>query len=108
MSTKKPRSLNEYAVVPVITETSPARGEREDRSYDDHLALVGQVADRFAQSDAFAGAQATWTANTQRRYLNDLELFSAYLGSAHIERPAEDLFNDAEAWRGMKIGRAHV
>ncbi|TMC42304.1 MAG: hypothetical protein E6J31_04450 [Chloroflexi bacterium] len=102
MSTKKPRSRDEYAVVLVSPETSPARGEREGHSYDDHLALAGQVADRFAQSDAFAEAQVTWTANTQRRYLNDLELFSAYLGSAHIERPAEDLFNNAEAWRGMK------
>ena len=86
------------------SETSPARGEREGYSYDDHLALAGQVADRFAQSDAFTEAQATWTANTRRRYLNDLELFSAYIKSAHIERSAEALFNDAEAWRGMTFG----
>src|SRR5207245_1023976 len=52
MSTKKPRSRDEYAVVLVSPETSPARGEREGYSYDDHLALAGQVADRFAQSDA--------------------------------------------------------
>ena len=104
MSTKKPRSRDEYAVVLVSPETSPARGEREGHSYDDHLALAGQVADRFAQSDAFTEAQATWTANTRRRYLNDLELFSAYIKSAHIERSAEALFNDAEAWRGMTFG----
>ncbi|TMC64577.1 MAG: hypothetical protein E6J21_03465 [Chloroflexota bacterium] len=73
MSTKKPRSRDEYAVVLVSPETSPARGEREGYSYDDHLALAGQVADRFAQSDAFTEAQATWTANTRRRYLNDQE-----------------------------------
>ncbi len=104
MHTKKQRSRDEYAVIPVTPQTSPVGGERVSRSYDDHLALAGQVADHFAQSDAFAQAQAIWTANTQRRYLNDLELFSAYLESAHIERPAEALFNDAEAWRGMTFG----
>jgi integrase len=104
VDTKKQRSRDEYAVIPLAPETSPVVGERSKRSYDDHLALAGQVADRFAQSDAFAEAQATWTANTRRRYLNDLELFSAYLESARIERPAQALFNDAEAWRGMTFG----
>src|ERR1700731_2251143 len=101
MQTEKQRGRDEYAAVPV---TAPAGGERARRSYDDPLVLAGQVADRYAQSDAFAEAQATWTANTQRRYLNDLELFSTYLGRAHIERPLEDLFNDAEAWGGMTFG----
>lgn len=84
---------------PVVTV-----GSTRGAPYDDHLALAGQIADRFAQSDVFAEAQATWTANTRRRYLNDLELFSAYLESARIKRPAEDLFNGAEAWRGMTFG----
>jgi integrase len=104
VNTKRLRSRDEYAVIPVTPETSPVGGEKARRSYDDHLALAGQVADRFAQSDAFAEAQAIWTVNTRRRYLNDLELFSAYLESAHIERPAEALFNDAQAWRGMTFG----
>jgi integrase len=104
MNTEKHSSRNEYAIIPIIPETSLARRQKAMRSYDDHLALAGQVADRFAQSDAFAEAHATWTPNTRRRYLNDLELFSAYLWSAHIERPAEGLFNDAEAWRGMTSG----
>jgi integrase len=104
MNTKKHSGRSEYAVIPITPETSLARREKARHSYDDHLTLAGQVADRFARSDAFAEAQATWTSNTRRRYLNDLELFSAYLGSAHIERPAEDLFNDAEAWRGMTFG----
>jgi integrase len=104
MPTKKDRHQKSYAVMPVAPESAPAGGERAGRSYDDHLALAGQIADRFAQSDAFTEAQAGWTANTQRRYLNDLELFSVYLKSARIERPAEDLFYDAEAWRGMTFG----
>jgi len=68
MNAKRQRSRDEYAVIPVTPQTSPVGGERASRSsYDDHLALAGQVADRFAQSDAFAEAQATWTANTKRR-----------------------------------------
>ena len=104
MKRKKQRNRNTYAVIPAGPEASPVGGERASHSYDDHLALAGRVADRFAQSDTFAEAQATWTANTQRRYMNDLELFSTYLKSAHIERPAADLFNNAEAWRGMTFG----
>lgn len=73
-------------------------------SYDDHLELAGIIADQIALSDAFAEAHATWTANTRRRYLNDLELFSNYLQSAGINRSAKALFNDAEAWRGMSFG----
>ena len=72
--------------------------------YDDHLELAGMVADQLALSDTFAEAHAIWTANTRRRYVNDLELFSDYLSSAGINRSAEALFNDAEAWRGMNFG----
>ncbi|HZT99657.1 MAG TPA: tyrosine-type recombinase/integrase [Ktedonobacteraceae bacterium] len=91
----------DYAVMPFPVVTV---GSAQNAPYDDRLALVGQIADSYAQSDAFAEAQATWTDNTRRRYFNDLELFSAYLQDAQIERPAEALFNDAEAWRGMSFG----
>jgi integrase len=104
MTTKKQRDRFKYAIIPVTGAATTVRGESVARSYDDHLALAGQVADRFAQSETFGEAQATWTSNTRRRYLNDLELFSAYLASAHIKRPAEDLFSDPEAWRGMTFG----
>lgn len=104
MEMSRQRKQDEYAVIPVASEVSRAEEKNAVRTYDDYLALAGQVADHFAQSDAFAEAQATWTSNTRRRYLNDLELFSTYLKNAHIERPAEDLFNDAEAWRGMTFG----
>ncbi len=81
-----------------MTDTSLIPYESND------LALAGEIADHYAQSDTFAQACATWTQNTQRRYLNDLELFSAYLESAGIERKAQVLFSDAEAWRGMTFG----
>jgi integrase len=107
MNVKKQRDQQEtYAIIPLPSEmTIPAREiQVPHHSYDDHLELAGQIADRFAQSDAFAEAHATWTENTHRRYLNDLELFSAYLRSARIERQADALFNDSEAWRGMTFG----
>ena len=104
MHTKKQRNRDEYAVVPLTQKTSLDRGEKARLPYDDHLALAGQIAVRFAQSDAFGETQATWTANTRRRYLNDLELFSSYLEGARINRPAQALFSDPEAWRGMTFG----
>lgn len=36
--------------------------------------------------------------------MNDLESFSTYLANAGIQRSAEDLYNDAEAWHGMQHG----
>jgi len=95
-----------YDMMPVSSEITIPVGEMKasPRSYDDHLEIAGLVADQLALTDAFAEAHASWTANTQRRYMNDLELFSAYLGSARIERSAGVLFNDAEAWRGMSFG----
>lgn len=72
--------------------------------YDEHLALAGYVANQFAQNDVFVSAQALWTVHTRKRYLNDLKLFSAFLSEARVERSAEALFQDAEAWRGMSFG----
>lgn len=90
-----------YPVIPLPTTTIVSD---QPGQYDDRLAVIGQIADRFAVSDAFAGARAVWTANTQKRYMNDLELFSTYLAGAQIQRPAQVLFHDAEAWRGMSFG----
>lgn len=93
-------------MMPVSSEISISIDEMKvlPHSYDNHLELAGMIADRLALTDTFTEAHAIWTANTRRRYLNDLELFSIYLGSARIERSAEALFNDAEAWRGMSFG----
>jgi len=101
MDAKKRRNRDEYAVIPV---TESIEKGMSGYTYDDHLELAGLVADRFAQMDAFTEARLTWTTNTQRRYLNDLKLFSSYLKSARIVRSAEALLSDAEAWRGMTFG----
>lgn len=90
----------------LITLSSPDAVEESDLTerYDERLTLAGQAADRFARHDVFASAQALWTAQTQKRYLNDLKLFSAFLAEAGVPRTAEALFNDAEGWRGMSFG----
>ncbi len=104
MTTKKQRSQDKDAILSLEAQTTQVVERMVDHLYDDRLALAGQVADSYAQLDAFAQTQATWTANTRRRYFNDLQLFSAYLREAGIERSAEVLFNDAGAWRGMTFG----
>ncbi|HLI70279.1 MAG TPA: site-specific integrase [Ktedonobacteraceae bacterium] len=94
---------NDPASLPLVPAISISV-QTEPDSYDERLLQAGQVADSLAQTDSFAEARATWTANTQRRYFNDLKLFSLYLEAAHVHRPAEALFNDAQAWRGMTFG----
>jgi integrase len=105
MNTKKQGDHDELTMIPLTPESGVVVEESAmRRTYDDHLALAGEVADRFAQSDAFDEARSTWTSNTRRRYRNDLELFSTYLESARIDRPVDALFSNAEAWRGMTFG----
>ena len=67
MQTNKQRSRDEYAVTPVTPEVSPVGVERAGRSYDDHLTLAGQVADRFAQSDASAPTSGAPTSSGLRK-----------------------------------------
>ena len=78
--------------------------EEQLHPYDDHWKLAAQITDQFTYAVEFTEVHAIWTVNTQRRYENDLELFSTFLRDAHIERSAKALFNDAEAWRGMNFG----
>ena len=73
-------------------------------TYDKQLELAGSAADHFARHDVFVNAQAIWTFQTQKRYLNDLKLFSLFLSEVPVTRSAEALFNHAEAWRGMSFG----
>lgn len=72
--------------------------------YDDALARAGIVADSFSETLSFREYHLTCTENTLARQQNDLALFSRYLQSAGIIRHATDLFQDAEAWRGMSYG----
>lgn len=93
----------QQAIVPVEGETI-STGMVSHYQYDERLALAGHIANRASQTNVFAEVISTWTANTKRRYYNDLKLFSIYLASANIERTPDALFYDAEAWRGMTFG----
>lgn len=74
------------------------------RTYDDALARAGMIADSLSGAPSFQEYHASCTENTLARQRNDLALFSRYLASAGITRRADDLFTDAEAWRGMSYG----
>src|SRR6266566_5675842 len=72
--------------------------------YGDDLARAGLAADHASQTDAFAEYHAEQTDNTRAVQLDALKCFSTYLAQAGIQREAEDLYHDAEAWRGMSAG----
>src|SRR5712692_4714589 len=77
---------------------------REPGRYDDDLARAGQVADHASRTDTFAQYHAEQTDNTRAAQKDALKCFSTYLAQAGIERQAEDLYQDADAWRGMSAG----
>src|SRR5215470_16444615 len=83
--------------IPLIIEGPRSR-------YGDDLARAGLAADQASRSDAFAEYHAEQTDNTRAAQLDALKCFSTYLAAAHIQRPAEGLYQDAEAWRGMSAG----
>src|SRR6266702_4579405 len=72
--------------------------------YGDDLARAGLAADYASRTDAFAEYHAEQTDNTRAAQLDALKCFSTYLAAAHIQRRAEDLYQDADAWRGMSAG----
>lgn len=72
--------------------------------YGDYLALAGLAADHASRIDAFAEYHAEQADNTRTAQLDALKCFSTYLAEAGIKREADDLYQDAEAWRGMSVG----
>src|SRR5260370_32749166 len=72
--------------------------------YGDDLALGGLAADHASRTNTFAEYHAEQADNTRAAQLDALKCFSTYLAKAGIERLAEDLYQDAEAWRGMSVG----
>jgi integrase len=87
-----------------IVQEIPLTRERVRSRYGDDLARAGLAADHASRRDAFAEYHAQQTANTRAAQLDALKCFSAYLAAAGIEREAEDLYQDAEAWQGMSAG----
>lgn len=77
----------------------------EDTSrYDDDLYQAGRVAQEITRNQKFEAYHQMKAKNTLLRQQYDLQVFSAYLAQAGILRSADDLYADAEAWRGMNAG----
>lgn len=72
--------------------------------YDDDLARLAQVADELSREDAFAVYHATCSENTLAAQRDCLALVSRFLAAAGVIRAADDLYGDAQAWRGMSHG----
>ena len=72
--------------------------------YGDDLARAGLAADHASRSDTFAEYHAAQSDNTRAAQRDALMCFSTYLAAAGIKREAEDLYQDADAWRGMSAG----
>ncbi len=87
----------------IITEAPLSLG-RERSRYGDDLARAGLAADDASQSDTFAAYHAEQSDNTRAAQRDALKCFSTYLAQADIQRQAEDLYQDAQAWRGMSVG----
>src|SRR5712691_1569909 len=94
---------NESTALTIITD-APLSIERKRSHYGDDLARAGLAADHASRSDAFAEYHAEQTDNTRAAQRDALKCFSTYLAAAGIQRGAEDLYHDAEAWRGMSAG----
>ena len=72
-----------------------------ERRYDTSFADSGLAAKSYTRSRIFAEYQRGRAANTQSRQRDDLQRFSTYLALVPISRSADELYTDAEAWRGM-------
>src|SRR5450755_2375924 len=100
---KNPAMDDESTVLTIITDT-PHSLERERSRYGDDLARAGVAADDASRTDAFAEYHAEQTDNTRAAQRDALKCFLTYLAQAGIERQADDLYQDAEAWRGISAG----
>lgn len=93
----------EATALTIITEV-PLSPERVRSRYGDDLAAAGLAADHASRTDAFAEYHAEQSDNTRAAHKDALKCFSTYLAQAGIERETDDLYQDADAWRGMSAG----
>src|SRR5450755_4719461 len=94
---------DESTALTIITD-APISLEKVRSRYGDDLAMAGLAADHASRTDAFAEYHAEQTDNTRAAQRDALKCFSTYLAQAGIERQGEDLYHDAEAWRGISAG----
>lgn len=90
--------------VPYGTNRDHQLAEDHSVSYDDALEKAGYVAEQITREQKFDLYHQTKATNTLERQFYDLQIFSEYLHLAGIERSPENLYADAQAWRGMNSG----
>ena len=83
------------------TALIPATKQKEIEQYDDSLRHAGVAAERAYRPHIFANYQVKKSEATRQAQQNDLKLFSRYLSSCGLQRNAEALYNDPNAWNGM-------
>ena len=91
-------------LIPYVDETQIATVDVSPNRYDDDLSQAGLVAEQMVRTQKFADYHQTKAKNTLLRQRDDLKLFSAYLAQMQIARAVDDLYHDAQAWRGMNSG----
>lgn len=72
--------------------------------YDDSLAQRSQLADELTKGDVFAEYRRALAHNTLEAQRDTLQLFASFLLKAEVNRNAEELYRDPEAWRGITHG----
>ncbi len=72
-----------------------------DNRYDDSLYRAGIAADRAYRPRIFSDYQLKKSEATRQAQQNDLKLFSRFLASCGLQRSAEALYHDPQAWSGM-------
>ncbi len=95
MTNPDPEAIQTIMIAPV--EGGLAR-------YDESMEIGGRIADELSKEDVFAEYHGEQRPNTLESHQDTLAHFAAYLAQAGINRQAEALFHDAEAWRGMSYG----
>jgi integrase len=65
---------------------------------------IAQLANQYAASNVFADHQERLAANTKKRHLSDLKIFSLFLSQVGIVLAAEELLNDPSSWQHITHG----
>lgn len=81
---------------------TPILSSQQLPSYNDNsMEQAGQIAEEIIKKTVFSRYHQTKSTGTKSAQKNDLELFSTYLRCIGVDRHAESLFFDADAWKGM-------
>src|SRR6266487_2035376 len=70
----------------------------------DQVQTLGHLANSYAARAVFTDYQQRMAANTKRRQLDDLQLFSRFLAEASMQIAAESFYSTPEAWAPITYG----